>query len=184
MERLRYAGKIRHWGMSNHSSDEVDRCISAAQERSEPGPSVLEEYYSVAGYALNKDGDSRIRILEHEMFPLIKKNNLGLMAFSPMDAGQLAAAYSPEPRSALAHLTMTLDGIAKRLGITRSILCTAWSIAHPSVTSVLGGPENETHLDEMLAGTMFDLQEDVLEDLNNASRIYSDAIVLKGRDQQ
>ncbi|MBT5874811.1 MAG: hypothetical protein HOH43_15445, partial [Candidatus Latescibacteria bacterium] len=68
--------------------------------------------------------------------------------------------------------------------ITRSILCTAWSIAHPSVTSVLGGPENETHLDEMLAGTMFDLQEDVLEDLNNASRIYSDAIVLKGRDQQ
>lgn len=184
MDKLGRAGKIRYWGLSNHASDDVIRCISVTKDRCESGPSVLEEYYTVAGYAMNTDGESRTRILEREMFPLINKNELGLMAFSPMDAGQLAPTNRPAPGSALDKLTIVLDAIAKDMEISRPALCTAWSLAHPSVTSVLAGPESSSHLDEILTGATFALPEDALRHMNNASHAYSDAIELKGRNQQ
>ena len=90
------------------------------------------------------------------MFPVLAKKGLGLLAFSPMDAGALSPENPPEG-ALFAALCGVLDEVAARLNTNRGALCAAWVLAHDEVTSVLSGAESPAHVDEMLAGARLEL---------------------------
>ena len=181
MEQLKVTGKIRYWGLSNHDAEMVESCISTACRLGVSGPAVLEEYYTIAGCALSDAGRSRVRKLEQELFPVARNHSLGVMAYSPLDAGHLSEHARPNSQSALANLHDTLDQAAAELDISRTQICVAWVIAHQEVSAVLSGPEQPGHVDEMLAGLDVTLPSEILNSLNGASMAYANRMEAESR---
>ena len=172
MDALVQSGKIRYWGASNHSAARI-REFAALSTRPDQAPIAgLEEYYTIAGASLSDTGQHRVQQLEREMFPVVRAAGLGLLAYSPLDAGYLAPGRTVEPGSPLARLVQVLDEVASGLRESRAAVCVAWVLTHPEVTSVLGGAESPAHVDEHLAGTRLALPADPLAALNAASAAY------------
>ena len=176
LQRLIDSGRIRHWGVSNHSAAQLGQLWNCATSAGTTPPVGVEDYYTVAGSALTPDGQSRPRLLEREMFPLLQQAGLGLLAFSPMDCGHLAPGRDIEQGSPLQDLLEVIDGVARTLNTSRGALCVAWVLAQSAVTAVLGGAESPAHVDEMIAGIELQLPTMASDRLDEASRAYSSSL--------
>ncbi len=172
MDALVQSGKIRYWGASNHPAAQVREFVALSTQSGRAPIAGLEEYCTIAGAALSDTGQHRVEQLEHEMFPVVRAADLGLLAYSPLDAGYLAPGRTVEPDSPLARLVQVLDEVASGLRVSRAAVCVAWVLIHPEVTSVLAGAESPAHVDENLAGTRLALPADALVALNAASAAY------------
>ena len=183
MQGLVDSGRIRHWGVSNHSALQLQQLWQTAKNAGTQPPVGVEEYYTIAGSALTSDGRSRPRLLEADMFPLLQRAGMGLLAFSPMDCGNLAPGRAVEDGSPLEALLKVVDRVAGELKTSRGAVCVAWVLAQTAVTAVLGGAESPQHVDEMIAGVQLHLPAQGMDELNAASHAYGralEAIVHKG----
>ncbi len=172
MDALVQSGKIRYWGASNHSAAQVREFVALSTRSGHAPVAGLEEYFTIAGEALSDTGQHRVQQLERELFPVVRSAGLGLLTYSPLDAGHLAPARPVEPGSTLARLVRVLDEVASGLRVSRAAVCVAWVLTHPEVTSVLGGAESPAHVDEHLTGTHLALPAAALAALNAASATY------------
>ena len=84
MDVLVQSGKIRYWGVSNHSTAQVSEYVELGKSTGKAPIAGTEDYYNIAGESLTDTGDSRVHQLEQEMFPVLRKSGLGLLAFSPL----------------------------------------------------------------------------------------------------
>ena len=163
MQDLVQAGKIRYWGVSNHTPADVENFLAVAPIAG------VEDYYNIAGSHCDDEGRSRVAVYEEEMIPLLQRANLGCMAFSPMDTG-LLAAQTPQ-QSALAELVTAIDRVAAEFDTSRAAVCVAW-VLHQGLTCVLAGSESIAHVDENLAGTQLALPDATLAELDKARQGY------------
>ena len=152
MDALVRSGKIRYWGVSNHSKEQLGEYIALAGTSGRSSIAGIEDYYNMAGVSLDRDGASRVRWLEREVFPLLRDARLGILSFRPHDTGQLVPGKTAEAGSPLAGLLKVLDRVANELGVPRSQVCVAWVLAHPEVTSALAAAETPEHVDDNIAG--------------------------------
>jgi aryl-alcohol dehydrogenase-like predicted oxidoreductase len=176
MQKLIDGGGVSHWGVSNHSAAQMTKLLAAAKNAGTSPPVGAEDYYTIAGAALTAGGQSRTRQLERELFPVLHPADLGLLAFSPMDGGDLAKLNAPAVDSPLAELLQVVDRVAAELSTSRGAICVAWVLAQKPVTAVLGGAESTAHVDEMVEGLQLTVPASLLAQLNTASYAYSQAL--------
>ncbi len=166
MDELVKSGKIRYWGVSNHLPRQVAEFVEFGK-RADKAPLVaLEDYHTIMG------ADRRDLMIKG-LFPIIRKENLGLLAFSPLGGGNLVPGREPEEGSPLLDVIAALDEVANELGVTRPMVCVAWVAAHPEVTSVLAGGEKPEHVEENLKGTTLSLPAEAMQKLNAAADTYT-----------
>ena len=172
MNALVQSGKIRHWGVSNHSTAQVNEYVELGQSTGKTPIAGTEDYYNIAGESLTDTGDSRVQQMEQEMFPVLRESGLGLLAFSPLDTGHLVPGRNIDPDTPLARLIDVLDEAAQDLRVSRGTVCVAWVLTHPEVTSVLAGAERPEHVEDNFAGTEIVLPDEAIDILNAASVAY------------
>tara|TARA_Y100000590_G_scaffold100986_1_gene114766 strand:- start:2314 stop:3276 length:963 start_codon:yes stop_codon:yes gene_type:complete len=173
MEYLVKEGKIRYWGVSNHSAEVLTKYIDLYESGDAPHFAGVEEYYNIGGESVLPNGKSRIRMLERKIFPLIIKSGLGMLAFSPHDMGNLIPGKSAKEGTPLAMLLKALDKVAIALSVPRSQVCVAWALSHPEVTCTLGAAESPEHVEDNIYGSSLKIPQNLLEFLNTASVKYS-----------
>ena len=167
MDALVDMGKVRYWGVSNHSAAQVRALLECGSV------AAVEEYYNIAGAHLDKAGRSRTCTFEREMMPLLRSSGMGCLAFSPMDTGLLAAAVPPEP--ALREFVAVVDGVATELGVPRAAVCVAWVSRQAEISSVLCGAESVEHVEVNASGSVLALPNPALDVLEEARRRYRSA---------
>ena len=172
MDALVQSGKIRYWGVSNHSVAQVSEYVELAQSTGKAPIAGTEDYYNIAGESLTDTGESRVQQMEQEMFPVLRKSGLGLLAFSPLDMGYLVPGRNIDSDTPLARLIDVLDEVAQDSHVSRGTVCVAWVLTHPEVTSVLAGTEHPEHVEDNVAGTEIVLPDEAIETLNAASAAY------------
>jgi aryl-alcohol dehydrogenase-like predicted oxidoreductase len=119
-----------------------------------------------------------VREMEREVFPVCRAHGFGAIVWSPLDGGWLAGRYRkgrPVPEDSRARnqtefgafvarqfdmttaraarrleIIETLAGMAEELGVPLARYATAWTLAHPAVTSAIIGPRVPRHLEEVL----------------------------------
>ncbi|MCP4165561.1 MAG: aldo/keto reductase [Chloroflexi bacterium] len=140
--RLVEVGKIRYAGASNFSVDQLKRVQSIHPVAS------LQPPFSM----IHRD-------IEHELLPYCAEQNIGVIAYSPLQTGLLTGAFSQErlaslPADDMRHqqanfqeptFTAILDlvdqlrPIAEGNGRTLAELAIAWVLSRPGVTAAIVG---------------------------------------------
>ena len=128
-EALRASGAIRHWGVSNFDTDDLDELWQV------PGGQAcaMNQVY----YSLSERGP------EFALMPWQAAHGMPLMAYSPIDQGRLAE-------------DKRLRGLAANRGVTPAQLALAWVIARDvmAIPKAMGG----SHLRDNLAAADFRLE--------------------------
>ncbi|MDX8510797.1 aldo/keto reductase [Mesorhizobium captivum] len=108
-EALKTAGKIRHWGVSNFDTDEMQELVGLPSGSNVQTNQVL--------YNLSRRGP------EFDLAPWSQERDIPLMAYSPVEQGVLA-------RNA------KLDAIAARHNATAAQIALAWVMAQKGVIAI------------------------------------------------
>jgi diketogulonate reductase-like aldo/keto reductase len=108
MEALRAAGKIRHWGVSNLDTDDMEDLLAAGGDACSTDQIL---------YNLTRRGP------EHDLLPWLRDHAMPVMAYSPVEQGRLVAHPA-------------LAGIAERLDATPAQVALAWTLHRDGVIAI------------------------------------------------
>lgn len=163
-------GKVRYGGVCNFSVSQLERAQAIHPITS------LQPPYSM----LKRD-------IEAAIVPWCEAHAVGIVAYSPMQAGLLTGAFTRERAAALpaddwrsrnpffmepmlsANLRV-VDGlrpIAARLGITVAQLALAWVLRLPVVTSAIAGARRPEQIQETVKAGAIQLPGEVLEQITS-----------------
>jgi aryl-alcohol dehydrogenase-like predicted oxidoreductase len=160
MAALQAEGKVRHIGVSNFNVAQMQRAQAIAPITS------LQPRYSLLH-----------REIEGETLPLAARENIGVLAYSPMASGLLTGAMTRERIAALPaddwrkrhvdfqeprlsrnlKLVSLLRTIAKRRGRTPAEVAVAWVLHNPAVTGAIVGARRPGQVQDVAGAADFRL---------------------------
>jgi diketogulonate reductase-like aldo/keto reductase len=139
-EALKKAGKIRHWGVSNFDTHEMEALVGLPAGDSVRTNQIL--------YNLSQRGP------EFDLAPWSRQRGIPLMAYSPVDQGVLA-------RNA------RLEAVAARHGATAAQIALAWVMAQPGVIAIPKASKQE-HVRQNVAALGIRLTPEDFADIDRA----------------
>lgn len=171
MARLQKAGKVRWIGLSNFSVSQMKRAQTIAPIAS------LQPPYS----AIRRD-------IETEILPFCAKENIGVIPYSPMQAGLLSGRMSKERVAQLAEsdwrrkndyfqepklsrnlaLQDVFSKIAARHQSTAGVAALAWVLRRSEVTGAIVGVRNAKQVEELAPALEFRLSPAELKEIESA----------------
>jgi diketogulonate reductase-like aldo/keto reductase len=109
-EKLRSAGKIKRWGVSNFDAGDIKELFATAK-----GPNCAADQVL---YNLEHRG------VEVDLMPWCRKNSVPIMAYSPLGHGR---GFMTDP---------TLQKVAQRHGATSAQIALAWLLRQPNAITI------------------------------------------------
>jgi aryl-alcohol dehydrogenase-like predicted oxidoreductase len=181
LDDLVRAGKVLYLGICNTPAWRVAELQTLADLRGWSPLVALQIEYSLVE-----------RTVEHELLPMAQALGLGVLPWSPLGGGILTGKYSRKDLSddnaadvamdrkgviaSSGHLNQrSLDiadvvgSVADELGVSRSQVAIAWTLAHPAVVSPILGARTLGQAEDNLGALDVVLSEDQLARLNAAS---------------
>src|SRR4051812_7699954 len=156
-EDLVSAGKVRYIGCSNHAAWQVMKALAVSDRVGAPRYICQQVNYSLVA-----------RDVEHEIVPLAADQRVGLMVWSPLQAGLLTGKFrrdSPRPSVArlnemdvpgtvdfdrLYRIVEALEAIATDRHVSIPQVAINWVLHKPGVDTVILGARNEAQLRDLL----------------------------------
>jgi len=174
LDDLVTSGKVRYVGCSNYQAWQVCKALWFS-ERMQVNPFVcVQNNYNL----LNRE-------LEREMFPLVRDQGLGLMAFSPLQVGLLSGVYvagEAPPAGTLwserrqefdevfcgatAEMVETVRDVASQRGVSMPQVAVNWVRSREEVSVVITGSDSIEQFDDNRAAFDWKLSEDELARLD------------------
>ncbi len=168
MAKLAEEGKVRYIGVSNYDVEQIKRIQKIAPVAS------LQPPYSMLH-----------REVEDELLSYCAENNIGVVAYSPMQRGLLTGKFSPERLEALSlddhrrkspdflepQFTPTLQfvgelrPIAERNGRTLAQLAICWVLRRPEVTAAIVGARRPEQIAETFDASNWDLSREDIDEI-------------------
>jgi diketogulonate reductase-like aldo/keto reductase len=139
-EALKKAGKIRHWGVSNFDTHEMEELVSL------PAGDGVQTNHIL--YNLSQRGP------EFDLAPWSRQRGIPLMAYSPVDQGVLARNAS-------------LEAIAARHDATPAQLALAWVMAQDGVIAIPKASKQE-HIRQNVAALDIELTREDFTEIDRA----------------
>ncbi len=148
MAQLKAEGKVKYIGVSNYKVEHLERCMKIEHVQS------LQPPYSML-----------VRDYEKEVFPYCKQNGIGVVVYSPMQAGLLTGKFDinkvadddwrrknklfqePYLTKALKFVD-ALKPIAEKYNHTVGHVALSWVLNNAAITSAIVGARNENQVKE------------------------------------
>jgi len=167
LETLIQQGKIRAAGVSNYSVAQIQEAAKTIELASN------QVSYSM----LNRN-------IEQELIPFTTANNIGIIAYSPLERGLLSGKYFKDAKlsdddhrngyfgrfdaSKVKALLETIQPIAESKQATLSQVVLRWTTLQKGITVVLAGARNAAQAIENAGAMNIDLSAGELQLINNA----------------
>jgi len=172
LDELIKSGKIRHVGISNEKAWGTMRYLNESKQHDLPRMLTIQNSYSL----LN-------RTFEGDLAEIALRENIGLLAYSPMAFGVLSGKYIKGKAADNARLklfprfarysshqsteaTTRYMKIAEKHGLTLAQMALAFVNDRPFMTSNIIGATNLDQLKENIASINISLSKEVLEEIN------------------
>ena len=174
-------GKVRYFGSSMFPPDRIVECQWTAEKRGLLRFRCEQPWYSIFS-----------REIERFVLPACHRYGMGVITWSPLDAGFLAGKYRSTgditaesrigqfARNFLGHfdpedelyqrkilLVERLMKIAATAGISLAQMSVAFTLEHPFVTSTIIGPRTMEHLEGLLPAAEIKLDRSVLDSIDD-----------------
>jgi diketogulonate reductase-like aldo/keto reductase len=144
-EKLRAAGKIKRWGVSNFDVDDMEELLS------------LEEGHKCAANQVLYNLENRE--IEFDLLPFLASN------IKPQTSHIPVMAYSPVGHSGALLGNPTLKKIAKRHNATPAQIALAWVLRQPSLIAIPKA-STESHVRDNAASLKIKLTKEDLDELD------------------
>lgn len=179
MQTLIIEGKIRHIGVSNETPWGVMRFLQESQTGL-PRIATIQNPYSLVN-----------RTFEMTLAEIAHRENIGLLAYSPLAFGLLSGKYAsgiPDPKARLnlfpnfaryngestREASKLYDSIAKDFGVAPAQMALAFVQAQRFVTSVIIGATTMAQLRENIDSQHVVLPEAVLKEIEKVQQRFAD----------
>lgn len=176
--RLIAAGKLRAVGLSNETAWGTLQFLNASVQHDLPRIVSVQNEYSML-----------CRLYDTDMAELSAREEIGLLAYSPLAAGLLTGKYLEDsiPPGSRRTIQSTLFNrvtsqslaateeyaeIARKHSLKLSQMSLAFCLSRPFMGSVIIGATNREQLAENLGAAELSLDDDVLEDIASVRRQY------------
>lgn len=178
MQRLVDDGKVRHIGLSNETAWGTMQYLRAAETKGYPRVASIQNEYSLLH-----------RIFDTDLAEVAVREDVGLMAFSPLTAGFLTGKYrnGAVPPGTRRSMQDTLNGrinpysepaadayfsVAVKHGLDCAQMALAFGLTRPFMTAVIIGATSMQQLKTNVAAAQLTLDDAVLADIAAVHRRY------------
>ena len=179
MAALIKAGKIRHYGLSNESAWGVCEFQRTAKELGVPGPVTLQNSYSLVS-----------RNVDNDLAETLFRENMSLLAYSPLAAGILSGKYIGGAKPANARFTLfdslgvrfrplqvaeaveLYAALAKPRGMTLVQLALGYVASRWFLGSSIIGATTLDQLKEDISAAQFELDFEAMEEIRTIQAQY------------
>lgn len=172
MDDLIRAGKIRHWGVSEWTAQQIDDANALCAREGLTPPATDQPKYSLIE-----------RGIERDVLDACARHDMGVVVFSPLAQGMLTGKYrdatevpagsraSDAQGRAFIERFFTDDNfervrrfveIAGGAGLEPAQLALAWAIRRPDVTSAIIGASRVAQVEHDVAASDLDLDAEVV----------------------
>jgi aryl-alcohol dehydrogenase-like predicted oxidoreductase len=180
LSQLQSEGKIRAYGLCNHSAWEVVRMYEYANQKGLNKVSLVQNSYNL----LN-------RSLENEMIPACAYEKLGIMTYSPIAAGLLSGAFAhggkaPEKSTwayekdyvqylkkifpgKMERIVDAVSDIACKYQVSSVSIAVAWIMRNSNISSVIAGADSPEEFEAYIQGASMKLADDDWKELERLS---------------
>jgi aryl-alcohol dehydrogenase (NADP+) len=166
------AGKIRHYGLSNETAWGVCEFHRVAKELGVPGPVTLQNSYSLLS-----------RNVDNDLAEALFRQNMSLLAYSPLAAGILSGKYLNDAQPPNARFTLfdtlgirfrksmvpravkAYTELARKRGLTLVQLALGYVASRWHVGATIIGATSMAQLKDDIAAAQFKLDAETLEEI-------------------
>jgi len=148
-EELESAGKVKHFGVSNHNMMQIELLKTAVKQPliiNQLQFSVTEAGMVTSGMNVNmKNAESTM----HDGFLLeySRLKNITVQAWSPFQYGFFKGTFVDDEN--FPELNDKLGEIAEKYNLTKTGVAAAWILRHPANMQLIAGTMNPEHLSEI-----------------------------------
>jgi len=165
-------GAIAAIGCSNTTVEQLRTSLEVSRRANLPRFEVTQPMYSLVS-----------REIESEFLPLCKRENIGVIGYSPLGAGFLSGKYVDSiPQGSRfdvipGHVDIffnernfamvrELGRLSERMGVPMVKLAMAWALRNPDLTAVLIGARTTEHIDNAIEAMQMELPDECYEEMN------------------
>ena len=175
-------GTIRYVGISNYRGWQFEKALQLCRARGWSEPVCLQPNYNIL-----------TRATEFELLPMARAENIAVIPWSPLAGGILSGKYGDELSKAekgtrigdasspeyytrfrnerTSRVIKLLKRISQEHGKTMSQVALNWLLCNPAVTSPIIGARNTEQLSENIGATGWNLGENEISEINEASSL-------------
>jgi aryl-alcohol dehydrogenase-like predicted oxidoreductase len=171
---LRNEGKIRFFGCSNFSGEQMAEAVAAADAAGYQGFVTAQNRWSV----LNRD-------IEKDLTPVCTDNNVGVLPFYPLEMGLLTGKYrrgegapvgtrldgDARLGSADFDTLEALEGFAQSRGYDLITLAVSWLASQPVTVSVIAGATRYEQMAQNAAAASWKMTEEELAEVDKIAGV-------------
>ncbi|MCC3761832.1 aldo/keto reductase [Glycomyces sp. TRM65418] len=154
-DALEAAGKVRAFGVSNHTPLQVELLKTAVRQPllyNQVQLSITHSPLIAQGVAANMAGQDQAIDRDNGLLEYSRINKMTLQAWSPFQKGFFDGVFLGD-REHYAELNDMLDDLAAKYDVTPTGIAVAWITRHPADMQVVLGTTNPTRVAESAAGS-------------------------------
>ena len=158
-DTLKSSGKVRHFGVSNHTPGQVELLKTAVKQPlivNQVQLSITHAPLIASGVAANMAGLDQSVDRDNGLLDYSRINGMMLQAWSPFQKGFFDGVFLGD-RENFADLNDAIDELAKTYGVTPTGIAVAWITRHPAKIQVVLGTTKPERVVEAAAGSSVSL---------------------------
>jgi len=154
-ETLHKAGKVRHFGVSNHTPGQIELLKTAVRQPllfNQVQLSITHANLIAQGVAANMGGLDQSISRDIGLLDYSRLNGMMLQAWSPFQKGFFDGVFIGD-RKNFAELNDVLDDLAAKYGVPPTGIAVAWITRHPANIQTVLGTTKAERVRESVAGS-------------------------------
>ena len=154
-DQLESSGKVRHFGVSNHTPYQVELLKTAVTQPiivNQVQLSITHAPLVAAGVASNMQALDQSVDRDNGILDYSRLNDITLQAWSPFQKGFFDGVFLGD-REAYPELNDALEELAEKYGVTPTGIAVAWITRHPADIQVVLGTTTPSRVVDSAAGS-------------------------------
>jgi predicted oxidoreductase len=157
-DELAQAGKVRHFGVSNHTPGQIEllaKYVSQPLVANQVQLSMTHSPLIAQGLSMNMAAEDQSISRDCGLVDYCRLHDVTLQAWSPYQSGFFTGVFLGNPD--YAELNQVIDRLAQEYAVTPMAIATAWITRHPARMQVVLGTTRPERVAEAAAGSDLEL---------------------------
>lgn len=154
-DKLAASGKVRHFGVSNHTPGQIEVLKTAVTQPllfNQVQLSITHANLFAQGVAANMNGLDQSISRDNGLLDYSRLKGMMLQAWSPFQKGFFDGVFVGD-REEYAELNDAMDELAAKYNVTPTGVAVAWITRHPANVQVVLGTTKPSRVEECAAGS-------------------------------